>query len=420
MGTERDDVLSLDGEEDEGEFSGFSPLHSGEESRQVLSVQKKKKQKSGVIKKPQNSTKGTRKRALITSNKENENRTGVARQEQTGTSSSLLDISKLSDSDIIKLREVLGIVPSQYADEEDITSVFGDTLENLPGLHVQVDSADISDGEMLHEGNRQLPDDLSKALFEGDECVEDDWELPRLKAPEKGKAVSESLAKLINTSCTSQCDTDSLVAKYKIPKNCDRACPPVVNQEIWKILDKRAQSQDKGIQDIQNLVATGITPIIKLADVFKAQFMANKEAKTLLSDALTLLGQVQYNLSVRRRYIIRPNLKKKYTSLCNISTPISNQLFGDDIAKEIKNCDSMYGLGKDQGYRMNVYRGRGSRFPRRGYSGNYGSGYGYGSGVQSHRFQPYPQRGQFRTPMRGRGVKRSAATATATSPNDQN
>ena len=51
MGTERDDVLSLDGEEDEGEFSGFSPLHSGEESRQVLSVQKKKKQKSGVIKK---------------------------------------------------------------------------------------------------------------------------------------------------------------------------------------------------------------------------------------------------------------------------------------------------------------------------------------------------------------------------------
>ena len=42
MGTERDDVLSLDGEEDEGEFSGFSPLHSGEESRQVLSVQKKK------------------------------------------------------------------------------------------------------------------------------------------------------------------------------------------------------------------------------------------------------------------------------------------------------------------------------------------------------------------------------------------
>ena len=39
MGTEQDDVLSLEGKEDEGEFSGFGPLHSGEESRQVLSVQ---------------------------------------------------------------------------------------------------------------------------------------------------------------------------------------------------------------------------------------------------------------------------------------------------------------------------------------------------------------------------------------------
>ena len=63
---------------------------------------------------------------------------------------------------------------------------------------------------------------------------------------------------------------------------------------------------------------------------------------------------------------------------------------GDEIVKEIKNCDSMYGLGKDQGDRMNVYRGRGSRFPRIGYSGNYGSGYSYASGAQSNRFQPYP------------------------------
>ena len=206
----------------------------------------------------------------------------------------------------------------------------------------------------------------------------------------------------------------------KFQKNCDQACLPVVNQDIWKILDKRAQNQDKGIQDIQNLVATGITPIIKLADVLKSQFIANKEAKTLLSDALTLLGQVQYNLSVRRCYIIRPNLKKKYTSLCNISKPISNQLFGDEIVKEIKNCDSMYSLGKDYGYKMNVYRGRGSRVSRRGYAGNYGSGYGYGSGVHN-RFQPHPQRGQFRTAMPGHGVKRSStATATVTSPNNQN
>ena len=52
--------------------------------------------------------------------------------------------------------------------------------------------------------------------------------------------------------------------------------------------------------------------------------------------------------------MIRPNLKKKYHSLCNISTPITTQLFGDDIARDVKNFDSMVSLGKDQAsFRMN-------------------------------------------------------------------
>ena len=59
-------------------------------------------------------------------------------------------------------------------------------------------------------------------------------------------------------------------------------------------------------------MATGLTPIIKLAELLKPHIMANNDAKTLLSDSLTLLGKVQYNLSIRRRYFIRPNLKKKY------------------------------------------------------------------------------------------------------------
>ena len=112
--------------------------------------------------------------------------------------------------------------------------------------------------------------------------------------------MSETLAKKVNLACTSQFDVDSLVIKYIIPQNCDRACPPLVNNEVWKIMSKQAQFNDKSIQDIQNLVATGITPIIKL----KPQIRTNAEAKTLLSDSLTLLGQVQFQLSVKRRYLL--------------------------------------------------------------------------------------------------------------------
>lgn len=60
--------------------------------------------------------------------------------------------------------------------------------------------------------------------------------------------------------------------------------------------------------------------------------------------------------------MIRPNLKKKYHSLCNISTPISTKLFGNDVAKDIKNCDSMSSIGKEQSYmyRQQGFRGRGA------------------------------------------------------------
>ena len=349
----------------------------GDKGIRPLSLGKKKKK---VSKKPKSKPKKTK----STLNKENAQASTSAAGSKTQSSAivaSAFDISKLSQADIDKLREVLGVTPqhTQYADENDIQPVFGQSLENLPSLRVsQVDNEDVV-LEPEENPSSNLNQNFSEALFDTVEVEACDWEPPRLKAPEKGKPVSDSLARLINMSCTSQCDTETLLSKYKIPQNCYQACPPSVNSEIWKVLDRRAQSQDRGIVDIQNLVATGITPIIKLAEILTPQISSNKQAKDLLSDSLILLGQVQYNLSARRRYMIRPNLKKKYHSLCNISTPITTQLFGDDIARDVKNCDSMVSLGKDQAsFRMNSnFRGRMGRYPRRGFGNLSYSGSGY-------------------------------------------
>ena len=122
----------------------------------------------------------------------------------------------------------------------------------------------------------------------------------RVKGPIKGPAISNSLANLINTTCTSQCVTDDLVAKYRVPENCDKLCAPMINNEIWKILNKRAQSYYKCFSDIQNLVATSTVPVIKLFEVVKPHIAGNQVAKTLFSDIITMMGQVQYNLSLHR------------------------------------------------------------------------------------------------------------------------
>ena len=64
---------------------------------------------------------------------------------------------------------------------------------------------------------------------------------------EKGKPVAPLLAKLINQVCTTACDTDSIVSKYKNPENVNMCGPPTMNSEIWKFLDKRTHSNDKAV-----------------------------------------------------------------------------------------------------------------------------------------------------------------------------
>ena len=187
----------------------------------------------------------------------------------------------------------------------------------MPPLHVQFNRVDLSDGEIppanntinsQSTSNRQMASEMSDALVQLDGDI-DEWELPRLKAPKKGNPVSENLAEKVNVVCISACEIDKITSQYKVPQNCDKARSPPDNHEIWRVLDSRAQPQDKTIQDIQKLVATVMTPIIKLTEVIKPQISNKPEANTSLSDALILLGQVQFHLSIRRRFYIRPNLR---------------------------------------------------------------------------------------------------------------
>ena len=311
----------------------------------------------------------------------------------------MVDLNNLSENDISKLRQKLGLVETHGHFD----------VHKAPNLHVEVNSEDIllSGEENTASCANKAHDDslapskptLVEALFgsNNESDTEDEWGLPKLKSIEKDKPIAQSLASLINTACTSLCDTESLMSKYKIPENCDKLTPPLVNNEVWKVLDKRARSYDRSFVEIQNLVATGMVPVIKLAEILKPYIVCNSEAKQMLSDVLTLMGQIQFNLSLRRRYLIRPNLKKKYISL-----------FGDDVLKEIKNCETGISLAKDKFAYDQRPRGRGSNWRGRGryrYQ-PYGRGQSYNSNQS--------QRGSY-TNYIGRGGKSRTATVTSAS-----
>ena len=418
MASKEDDVLSVS-INSESEFSGFDTddlvqppevaknveIHSEE----VPSPEKKKGKSPVKGKKWVKSTVQTE--AAVSKSK------GTKKKKQTTKSSvTSLNIHTLSKADIQALKEKLGIYekenmcPGMFLDEDNHNNEF---FASRPNLHVQIDRNDISDSD-LPGTSKEVSKNFEKELFGSDSDSEfEEWRPPRLKASEKDKPISQSLANLINVACSSQCDIEDIMKKYKIPENVDKACPPMVNNEIWKILDRKVHSQDKYVSDVQNIVAAAIVPVIKLATTMKKSL--NQEAKSYVSDILTLIGQVQYNLSVRRRYNIRPHLKKKYHSLCNISMPITTFLFGDDIAKEIKSCDSIANVGREQySQYKSGWRGRGSERPfHRGssYSQNY-SNFG-------NRYQPYPQqRGSSSRPFRGKNFRRNPNFSND-SPNDK-
>ena len=116
----------------------MAPSHS-------VSAKKKKKSKSVAFKIPKKSK----------ANKENKKGFRVASSSSPSTSTrGVFDFTKLSPADISKLREVLGVSSqnqqqhTQYVEDqdlanvEDISAVFGQSLEDLPGMTIEVDNTE--------------------------------------------------------------------------------------------------------------------------------------------------------------------------------------------------------------------------------------------------------------------------------------
>lgn len=422
-------LLDLDDEHEDSFFSGFSSDEIKEKDVSKGKSKSKTKLKSTVTKATPKekvlNKKGTKSQKKC-SEKSNNPVAGSSKE-----CSSKIDLSSMTRDDIDNLKELLGLsgqLASQNmqntehrsrrgvfsSDTEEDDFALGHDIRRYPNMRVNFNPRDLSDDEIDENLN---PHDLNmnEAMF--DVLHDKEWDLPISKTPAKGKPISSSLAKMLNVACTSQCETDSLVNKYSLPENCSKAGAPLVNAEIWQAMTKQAQVQDRSLVRIQNLVAGTMVPIIKLSELLKSQLSSNSEAKILFSDALTLMGQTQFALSIRRRYCIRPVLKKKYAPLCKISQPITDKLFGDEVSKEIKACDSMTALGKYDGF-YNKFRGA-AKFGRRGAYRDYNRS---GSYHDDNRYQPYPQRGGYRE--RGRQFRRKFGTTNSTStftpaPNDK-
>ncbi|ESO85508.1 hypothetical protein LOTGIDRAFT_154995 [Lottia gigantea] len=217
--------------------------------------------------------------------------------------------------------------------------------DKRPNIRVEIDNDTHNNNINCSDFNSKMSNAMFSSADDDTLVVNDGTEqsilrqLPKLKTPARGPSIDQSLANLIDTACTTHCETGMIISKYDLPENYKMLSPPMVNQEIWGKIDARSKIYDKSFKEVQQLAATAIVPLVKLAELLKPSIIKNEQSKCLFSDAITLISQVQYHLSLRRPFLIRPVLKKKYSDLCNINVPISSMLFGDDM-REIRKCDA--------------------------------------------------------------------------------
>ena len=107
----------------------------------------------------------------------------------------------------------------------------------------------------------------------------------------------------------------------------------------------------------------------------------------MLTHAVVLSLSANRQLNLSRRELLRPHLNKNYQALCNPAVPITTNLFGDDLNKQVDD------LTKANKIDLKVQGSSKQRFHP----------YGRGSRACGRYRQNYGERGRSSTATEGRG-----------------
>jgi hypothetical protein len=139
----------------------------------------------------------------------------------------------------------------------------------------------------------------------------------------------------------------TLSQKYDRPENCESLFVPKTNESVWPSLKKRTQDLDAKLQRVQNFQLKAMYPNLQLFDeLFKAtrskkgmDHTNTARCLNLAKDTFQLLQVAFTDVSYRRRYLIKQDLKPSYKQLCNDNNEITKNLLGDNIDAKIKEIE---------------------------------------------------------------------------------
>ncbi len=146
-------------------------------------------------------------------------------------------------------------------------------------------------------------------------------------------AITPGLADIVNSLLKDKLPKEKLAevqAKYTRPENCPNLVSPKVNKQIWQQMRQETRNTDSSLQKTQSLLVSGLCAVLEVCNI------AVEDQKCKLAHAAVLLLAANREVNMRRRDLIRPDLNKQFSSLCNPSIAISAYHFGDDLNKEVE------------------------------------------------------------------------------------
>ena len=171
----------------------------------------------------------------------------------------------------------------------------------------------------------------------------------------KGPKVQQQLADIAIKRWGNKLQSDkisSILGKHPQPENCEDMAIARVNPEIWAPLNAAKRKADLRLANMQQALKKATFSIVTTCDkllAVKSQ-IETKDMVTDSIDAIALVGHVVSEISSIRREQLRPSLKQEFQTICsNNVSPSSKLLFGDDLAKQIRDAKETSRIGQTVG-----------------------------------------------------------------------
>ena len=125
--------------------------------------------------------------------------------------------------------------------------------------------------------------------------------------------------------------------RYNTPENCECLTRTKVNHLIWDKLKSDTRSADIKLQRVQSNLVKGLVPVVSVIEkLVKARDKIPKDALDVpeliraATDAIALVGAVNFKLNMRHRDNIKLELNEDYKHLRSSLVPFTEYLFDND------------------------------------------------------------------------------------------